>query len=113
MPAVKPASARIVPEPFARTILPSATLSTPTAVLFAKISILLLCTAAVTPVILALLILEASSATVLPTIVTVEPLIVIVFPCVNLGLATVPAIVACEICQLALPTNTQALLRFL
>ena len=58
-------------------------------------------------------ILDASAVTVVPLSVTVEPLIVIVLPFVNVGLATVPAVVGQLCCQLALPTSTHALLRFL
>ena len=69
--------------------------------------------AAVSPAILALVILDASALTVVPLSVTVGPFITIVLPFTNVGLAVVPAIVGQDVCQLVLPTRTQALLRLL
>ena len=69
--------------------------------------------AAVTPAILALVILDASALTVVPLSVTVVPLMTIVLPLTRVGLAVVPEVVGQDCCQLVLPTNTQALLRFL
>ena len=74
---------------------------------------MLLTAVAVTPVIEAFTILVASAVTVVPASVTDEPLIVIVFPLVSVGLATVPEVVGQLVCQAELPTSTHALLRFL
>ena len=68
---------------------------------------------AVTPEILALVILDASALTVVPLSVTVVPLMTIVLPLTSVGLAVVPEVVGQLVCQLVLPISTHALLRFL
>ena len=62
---------------------------------------------------LALVILAASCATVVPLSVTVVPLSTILLLFVRVGLALVPAIDGHDVCHDVLPTSTQALLRFL
>ena len=74
---------------------------------------MLLTAADVTPVIPALVMLDASAVAVVPLNVTVVLLIVIVFPLTSVGLVTVPAIVDQLVCHVLPPSNTHALLRFL
>ena len=65
-------------------------------------------TPAVTPVIPAPLIAVTMSATAVPPIATVVPLMIIAFPFVRVGLAAVPCTVGQLFTQSAVPTFTQA-----